>query len=77
MALFRKQVANVVEWEEYRDDVLFWKWTNKEIKKGSRLIVKPGQDAIFLYNGVIEGIFKEEGSFDIESDIVPFLQIWI
>lgn len=73
MALFRKQVANVVEWEEYRDDVLFWKWTNKEIKKGSRLIVKPGQDAIFLYNGVIEGIFKEEGSFDIESDIVPFL----
>lgn len=73
MALFRKHVANVVEWEEYRDDVLFWKWTNKEIKKGSRLIVKPGQDAIFLYNGVIEGIFKEEGSFDIESDIVPFL----
>ena len=72
MALFRKQVANVVEWEEYRDDVLFWKWTNKEIKKGSRLIVKPGQDAIFLYNGVIKGIFKEEGSFDIESDIVPF-----
>ena len=43
MALFRKQVANVVEWEEYRDDVLFWKWTNKEIKKGSRLIVKPGR----------------------------------
>lgn len=73
MALFKKQVANVVEWEEYRDDVLFWKWTNKEIKKGSRLIVKPGQDAIFLYNGVIEGIFKEEGSFDIESDIIPFL----
>ena len=61
MALFRKQVANVVEWEEYRDDVLFWKWTNKEIKKGSRLIVKPGQDAIFLYNGVIEGIFDREG----------------
>ena len=26
-----------------------------------------------MYNGVIEGIFKEEGSFDIESDIVPFL----
>jgi len=26
-----------------------------------------------MYNGVIEGIFKEEGSFDIESDIIPFL----
>lgn len=73
MGLFKKQMANVVEWEEYRDDVLFWKWTNKEIKKGSRLIIRPGQDAIFMYNGVIEGIFKEEGSFDVESDIIPFL----
>ncbi len=73
MGLFDKQFANVVEWEEYRDDVIFWKWTNREIKKGSRLIVRPGQDAIFMYNGVMEGIFKEEGSFDIESDIIPFL----
>ena len=73
MGLFSKQFANVVEWEEYRDDVLFWKWTNQEIKKGSRLIVRPGQDAIFMYNGVMEGIFKEEGSFDIESEIIPFL----
>ena len=73
MGLFGKQLANVVEWEEYRDDIIFWKWTNREIKKGSRLIIRPGQDAIFMYNGVIEGIFKEEGSFDIESDIIPFL----
>lgn len=73
MGLFSKQLANVVEWEEYRDDVIFWKWTNREIKKGSRLIIRPGQDAIFMYNGVMEGIFKEEGSFDIESDIIPFL----
>lgn len=73
MGLFNKQFANVVEWEEYRDDIIFWKWTNREIKKGSRLIVRPGQDAIFMYNGVMEGIFKEEGSFDIETDIIPFL----
>lgn len=73
MGLFSKQFANVVEWEEYRDDVIFWKWTNREIKKGSKLIIRPGQDAIFMYNGVMEGIFKEEGSFDIESDIIPFL----
>lgn len=73
MGLFGKQLANVVEWEEYRDDCIFWKWTNREIKKGSRLIIRAGQDAIFMYNGKIEGIFKEEGSFDIESDIIPFL----
>lgn len=73
MALFGNQFANVVEWEEYRDDVLFWKWSNREIKRGSRLIIRPGQDAIFLYNGRVEGIFTDEGSFDIESEIVPFL----
>ena len=73
MGLFGNQFSNVVEWEEYRDDVIFWKWTNREIKKGSKLIIKPGQDAIFLFNGKVEGIFTDEGSFDIESQIIPFL----
>ena len=73
MGLFSNQFSNVIEWEEFRDDMLFWKWDNKEIKKGSRLIVRMGQDAIFMYNGKIEGIFKDEGSFDIESQIIPFL----
>lgn len=73
MGLFSNQLSNVVEWQEYRDDIIFWKWNNDEIKKGSRLIIRPGQDAIFMYNGKAEGIFKDEGSFDIESDIIPFL----
>lgn len=73
MGLFDRQLANVVEWKEYRDDILFWKWANGEIKKGSRLIIRPGQDAIFMYNGKVEGVFTDEGSFDIESDIIPFL----
>lgn len=73
MGLFGKQLANVVEWNEHRDDIIFWKWNNDEIKKGSRLIIRSGQDAIFIYNGKIEGIFKDEGSFDIESQIIPFL----
>jgi len=73
MAFFRNQFANVVEWEEFRDDMIFWKWRNREIKKGSRLIIRPGQDAIFLYNGRIEGIFKDDGDYNIESEIIPFL----
>ena len=73
MGLFFKQLANVVEWPEASDTVLFWKWQNQEIKKGSKLIIRPGQDAIFMYNGRVEGIFEEEGSFDMESDIIPFL----
>lgn len=73
MGFFSNQFSNVVEWNETREGVLFYKWQNLEIKKGSKLIIRPGQDAIFLYNGVVEGIFEEEGSYDIESDIIPFL----
>ena len=73
MGFFSNQLSNIVEWEQFRDDMIFWKWDNKEIKKGSKLIIRPGQDAIFMFNGKIEGIFKDEGSFDIESQIMPFL----
>lgn len=73
MSFFRNQFANVVEWEEFREDMIFYKWKNREIKKGSKLIIRPGQDAIFLNNGNIEGAFQEEGEYDIESQIVPFL----
>lgn len=73
MGIFSKQLANVIEWNETKEGVLFWKWQNQEIKKGSKLIIRPGQDAIFLYNGKVEGIFEDEGNFDIESDIIPFL----
>ena len=73
MAFFRGQFANVVEWEEFRDDMIFWKWSNREIKKGSKLIIRPGQDAIFLNNGKIEGVFQDDGEYNVESQIVPFL----
>ncbi len=73
MGLFSNQFANVVEWKEFREDMIFWKWQNDEIKKGSRLIIRPGQDAIFLNTGRIEGIFTDDGDYDIESQIVPFL----
>jgi membrane protease subunit (stomatin/prohibitin family) len=73
LVFFKNQFANVVEWEEFRDDMIFYKWSNREIKKGSRLIIRPGQDAIFLNNGKIEGVFHDEGEYDIESEIIPFL----
>lgn len=73
MGLFSGQMQNIIEWNETRDDILFYMWKNKEIKKNSRLVVRPGQDAIFLYNGKIEGVFKDEGNYEIESEIIPFL----
>ncbi|WP_204669077.1 SPFH domain-containing protein [Gracilibacillus alcaliphilus] len=73
MNFFRGQLANVVEWEQFRDDMIFWKWNNREIKKGSKLIIGPGQDAIFYNQGRVEGVFTESGEYEIESEIIPFL----
>ncbi|MCM3739824.1 SPFH domain-containing protein [Oceanobacillus luteolus] len=73
MSFFRNQLADIVEWQEFRDDMIFWKWPNREIKRGSRLMIGPGQDAIFINNGKIEGIFKDDGEYNIESEIIPFL----
>ena len=67
-------MAKVIEWQEYGEDVLFWKWSENEIRRGFHLVIRPGQDAILMYNGKIEGIFEDEGSFDIESQIVPLLK---
>ena len=73
MGFLKNQFSNLVEWNENGAGVLFYKWQNQEIKKGSRLIIRPGQDAIFLYNGRVEGIFEDDGDYDIESEIIPFL----
>ncbi len=73
MGFLKKQFSSVIEWNENGSGVLFYKFQNQEIKKGSRLIIRPGQDAIFLYNGRVEGVFVEDGDYDIESDIIPFL----
>ena len=62
MGFFKRQLKNVIEWDEFRDDMIFYKWHNDEIKRDSKLIIRPGQDAIFMYNGKIEGIFEDEGT---------------
>lgn len=67
------QGRDTIEWEEYNPDVLFYKWKNDEIKKGTKLIIRPGQKAVFFAGGQVEGVFEEPGTFDIETEIVPFL----
>src|SRR5699024_28779 len=73
IGFFKVILSNVVEWDELRKDIIFWKWLNNEIKKGSKLIIRLGQDAIFFHQGRIDGIFQDEGEYAIDSDIIPFL----
>lgn len=72
MGLF-SQGKDTIEWEEFRSDVLFYKWRNDEIKRGSKLIIRPGQNVVFYDNGHISRVFTEPGSYDISTQIIPFL----
>lgn len=72
MGIFN-QLLSVIEWNETDEKEMFYRFPQDEIKKNSRLIIRPGQDAIFLNNGKIEGIFTEEGKYDIDTQIIPFL----
>ncbi len=67
------QGKDTIEWNEFRDDVLFYKWPGNEIKKGAKLIIRQGQKAVFFADGKVEGVFEQPGSYDIVSQIVPFL----
>jgi len=74
MGLFN-QFKSVIQWEDPRQDELFVKYTEKgdEIKNASKLILLPGQGCILTYEGKIEGIFDEAGTYDLKSDNVPFV----
>ncbi len=72
MGLFNQR-RDTIEWNESRSDVLFYKWKNDEIKTGSTLIIRAGQNAIFYSGGRIAAVFENEGSFDIDTQIVPVL----
>ena len=52
---------------------MFYRWPNTEIKKGARLVIRPGQRAIFFAGGQLEGVFEQPGTYDVETDITPFL----
>ena len=69
------QFRSVIQWEDPRQNELFIKFTEKgdEIKNASKLILLPGQGCILTYEGKIEGIFDEEGMYDLKSDNKPFI----
>ena len=33
MGFFKRQLKNVIEWDEFREDMIFYKWHNDEIKR--------------------------------------------
>ena len=53
-------------------NILFWKVLEEDFNTGTRLIVNPGEQAVFIRNGIVHGIF-ENGDYALTTQNYPFL----
>ncbi|MFZ2955569.1 MAG: SPFH domain-containing protein [Candidatus Ozemobacteraceae bacterium] len=68
------QLRSVIEWKDPPADVLIYRWegSNDELKSASKLLVGPGQAALFVYEGRVEAIHTNAGLFDLKTANIPF-----
>lgn len=78
MGLFdkiKRQLLKVVEWEDDSSNTIVYKFPMSDryaVMKGSQLIVRESQQAIFVYEGKIADIFGP-GRYDLATANVPVL----
>ncbi len=69
------QFIEVIEWLDNTNDTLVYRFdraSNNEIKQGAKLIVRPGQVAVFVNEGHLADIF-ETGTFELYTRNLPIL----
>lgn len=71
----KNQFRAVIQWDDPREWEMFRRFTDRgdELKNASKLIIQPGQGCIFTYEGKIEGVFEEEGIYDLHTANKPFI----
>jgi len=77
MGLFdklRNEFVDIIEWVDDSKHTLVWRFPRyqNEIKNGAQLIVRPGQQAVFVYRGQIADVF-EPGHYELKSENLPLL----
>lgn len=78
MGLFDKikhQLLDVIEWADQSDEILVHRFPRyeNEIKNGAKLIVRPGQRAVFVNEGKIADAF-EPGTHTLSTKNLPILR---
>ena len=70
----RRQLRSVIEWTDPAPDLLIWRWdgSGDELKNASKLLVNPGQAAIFVYEGKVQAVQREPGLTQLTTANVPF-----
>lgn len=67
MGLWINTQDSDIEWKSYRDDLILWRWTDREIHKKSRLILQQNQVAVVLHEARMAAIFTEPGRYDLDD----------
>lgn len=77
MGLFdklRAEFIDIIEWIDDTRHTLVWRFPRyqNEIKNGAKLIVRPGQMAVFVSEGRLADVF-EPGTYDLTTANLPIL----
>ena len=77
MGLFAKlrgEFVDIIEWIDDTRRTLVWRFPryHNQIKNGARLIVRPGQVAVFVHEGKLADVF-EPGMYTLETNNLPIL----
>ena len=68
------ELVDIIEWLETSTDQMVWRFArpNNEIKNGAQLIVRPGQQAVFVDQGTVADIFLP-GQHELSTRNLPVL----
>ena len=72
--MIKGELIDIVEWLETNPDMVAWRFVrpDNEIKNGARLIVRPGQLAVFVDEGNVADVFQP-GSHELTTKNLPLL----
>lgn len=71
----RGEFIDIIEWTEpSQNDILAYRFPryNNEIKMGAKLVVREGQEAVFVNEGQIADVFQP-GTFTLQTQNMPIL----
>ncbi len=72
--LLRGELIDIVEWIDDTSRTLVWRFPRhqNEIKNGAQLIVRPGQTAVFVYQGEIADVYPP-GHYELTTANMPVM----
>ena len=70
----RGELVDIIEWIDDSRHTLVWRFPryHNQIKNGAKLIVRPGQVAIFVHQGQLADVF-DPGTYELTTDNIPIL----